>query len=36
MGNSPRELPGALLKAALNVAVCAVCQGDVKAGRLRW
>jgi len=29
-------LPIAFLRAALNVAVCAVCQGDVKAGRLRW
>ena len=29
-------LPIALLRAALNVAVCVVCQGDVKAGRLRW
>ena len=29
-------LPIALLRAVLNVAVCAVCQSDVKAGRLRW
>lgn len=29
-------LPVAVLRAALNVAVCAVCQGDVRAGRLRW
>jgi len=29
-------LPVALLRAALNVAVCAVCQTDVRAGRLRW
>lgn len=29
-------LPVALLRAALNVAVCAVCQRDVRAGRLRW
>jgi len=29
-------LPVALLRAALNVAVCIVCQGDVRAGRLRW
>ena len=29
-------LPIALLRAGLNVAVCIVCQGDVKAGRLRW
>ena len=29
-------LPVALLRAALNVAVCIVCQSDVKAGRLRW
>ena len=29
-------LPVALLRAALNVAVCVVCQGDVRAGRLRW
>ena len=28
--------PVALLRAALNVAVCAVCQADVRAGRLRW
>ena len=29
-------LPIALLRAMLNVAVCVVCQGDVRAGRLRW
>ena len=29
-------LPVALLRAALNIAVCVVCQGDVRAGRLRW
>ena len=29
-------LPVAVLRAALNIAVCAVCQGDVRAGRLRW
>jgi glycosyltransferase involved in cell wall biosynthesis len=29
-------LPIALLRAVLNVAVCVVCQGDVRAGRLRW
>ena len=28
--------PVAILRAVLNVAVCVVCQGDVKAGRLRW
>jgi glycosyltransferase involved in cell wall biosynthesis len=28
--------PIALLRSALNVAVCIVCQGDVRAGRLRW
>jgi hypothetical protein len=29
-------LPVALLRAALNLAVCFVCQRDVRAGRLRW
>ena len=28
--------PVALLRAALNMAVCVVCQADVRAGRLRW
>ncbi len=29
-------LPIALLRSALNIAVCVVCQQDVRAGRLRW
>jgi len=35
-GKKLTALPVALLRAALNIAVCVVCQGDVKAGRLRW
>lgn len=31
-----KALPIALLRSILNIAVCIVCQGDVKAGRLRW
>lgn len=31
-----RALPVALLRSALNIAVCIVCQSDVRAGRLRW
>lgn len=36
LGKRIASLPITLLRAALNVAVCAACQGDVKAGRLRW
>ncbi len=41
LGNLPtgaalKAFPIALLRAVLNIAVCIVCQFDVRAGRLRW